>query len=29
MINRDFFHTHHRAFWLLIGLLAINLLAWG
>jgi len=29
MINRNFFHTHRRAFWLLIGLLAINLLAWG
>jgi high-affinity nickel-transport protein len=29
MINRTLFHTHRRAFWLLIGLLAINLLAWG
>jgi len=29
MINRDFFHTHRRAFWLLIGLLAVNLLSWG
>lgn len=29
MANPDFFHTHHRAFWLLSGLLAVNLLAWG
>ncbi len=29
MINREFFHTHHRAFWLFIGLIAVNLLAWG
>jgi len=29
MINRAFFHTHRRAFWLFIGLIAVNLLAWG
>ncbi|QLK62060.1 HoxN/HupN/NixA family nickel/cobalt transporter [Enterobacteriaceae bacterium Kacie_13] len=29
MINREFFHTHRRAFWLFIGLIAVNLLAWG
>ncbi|WP_413529209.1 HoxN/HupN/NixA family nickel/cobalt transporter [Rahnella inusitata] len=29
MINRVFFHTHRRAFWLFIGLVAVNLLAWG
>ena len=29
MINRVFFHTHRRAFWLFLGLVAVNLLAWG
>lgn len=29
MINREFFHTHRRAFWLFLGLIAVNLLAWG
>ena len=29
MINRACFHTHRRAFWLFIGLIAVNLLAWG
>lgn len=29
MINSAFFHTHRRAFWLFIGLIAVNLLAWG
>lgn len=29
MINRDFFHTHRRAGWLLCGLIAANLAAWG
>lgn len=29
MINPRFFHTHRRAFWLLIALLFMNLLAWG
>ncbi|MFK8257133.1 HoxN/HupN/NixA family nickel/cobalt transporter [Erwinia sp. AnSW2-5] len=29
MINRAFFHTHRSACWLLPGLLAVNLLAWG
>src|SRR5476651_2581674 len=28
MINRAFFHTHKRAFWLLLGLVALNVLAW-
>ena len=29
MLNREFFHTHTRAFWLLLALVALNLLAWG
>src|SRR5471032_3474900 len=29
MINRAFFHTHRRASWLFLGLIAVNLLAWG
>ena len=29
MINSCFFHTHRRAFWLLVALLMMNLLAWG
>lgn len=29
MLNREFFHTHTRAFWLLLTLVALNLLAWG
>lgn len=28
MLNREFFHTHTRAFWLLLTLVALNLLAW-
>lgn len=29
MIKHDFFYTHRNAFWLLVGLVLINLLAWG
>ena len=29
MINRQFFSSNRRAFWLLAGLVAVNLLAWG
>jgi len=29
MLNREFFHIHTRAFWLLLALVALNLLAWG
>jgi len=28
MINRAFFHTHRRAFWLLLGLVVLNVVAW-
>lgn len=29
MLNREFFRTHTRAFWLLLALAALNLLAWA